>query len=77
MEFQRDDILGPRADRATVDNSIAYHELMAMEGLIEVKQEINKLLDMVMQNALRLVALHTLCNNKLWELENAILILGL
>ena len=53
MEFTRDDLLGPRGDRAAIDASQAYKQLMAMEGLSMVKQEINKMLEMVMLNAAR------------------------
>lgn len=53
MEFQRGDLLGPRADRQSLESSIAYRSLMAMEGLASVKAEIDKFLELVMQNAER------------------------
>ena len=44
-------MLGPRANRAALLSSQAYKDLQAMEGLSLVKAEIDKFLDLVMQNA--------------------------
>jgi len=53
MLFERDDLLGPRADRASLQSSEAYHELLAMEGLQSVKDKVENFLELVMQNAQR------------------------
>jgi hypothetical protein len=37
MRFERDDLLGPRADRARLEGSAAWAELLGMEGLEGVK----------------------------------------
>jgi hypothetical protein len=53
MLFERDDLLGPRADRTSLQASEAYHELLAMEGLQSVKDKVENFLELVMQNAQR------------------------
>lgn len=53
MEFNRDDLLGPKADQTALESCAALANLMAMEGLQEVKDEINTLLQLVIQNAER------------------------
>ena len=49
--FERDDLLGPRADMQAVENSAAWRELHQMEGLSEVKDAVRQLLELVSQNA--------------------------
>ena len=51
MQFTRDDLLGPRADRSKLEASVAWQELRAMEGLEEVKQAVSELVELVLQNA--------------------------
>ena len=51
MEFTREDLLGPRADKARLEASPAWQELRAMEGLEEVKQAVSELVELVLQNA--------------------------
>jgi SpoVK/Ycf46/Vps4 family AAA+-type ATPase len=51
--LERNDLLGPKADRHALESNEAYKKLMAMEGLVEVKNAVNKLLDLVEQNAKR------------------------
>ena len=51
MEFVRDDLLGPRADQEKLESCLAWRELLAMEGLAEVKQAIKELLQLVVLNA--------------------------
>lgn len=53
MLFERVDLLGPRADRTSLQASEAYHELLAMEGLQSVKDKVENFLELVMQNAQR------------------------
>jgi hypothetical protein len=52
-EFVRDDLLGPFADEGAISGSKAWTQLKAMEGLQEVKEEMHKMLDLVMSNAVR------------------------
>jgi hypothetical protein len=52
-EFVRDDLLGPFADKVTISKSEAWKKLNSMEGLQEVKDEMNKMLELVMTNAER------------------------
>lgn len=47
----RDDLLGPKATRAALEASEAYRELMALDGLAEVKQEVGSILSTVLANA--------------------------
>ena len=51
MEFVRDDLLGPRADQEKLERCSAWGELLAMEGLVEVKQAVKELLQLVVLNA--------------------------
>jgi len=53
MRLERDDLLGPFADESALSACTALQTLRAMEGLDEVKQEVEKLLRMVLQNAQR------------------------
>lgn len=52
-EFVRDDLLGPFADEGAISGSKAWIQLKAMEGLLEVKEEMHKMLDLIMSNAVR------------------------
>ena len=52
-EITREDIIGPPIDRDTIVASEAYKQLMAMVGLSVVKQEIDKMLDMVTRGSVR------------------------
>jgi AAA+ superfamily predicted ATPase len=49
--FERDDLLGPKANDTSLMNSEAYKELLAMEGLEDVKNVVNDILKLVIQNA--------------------------
>ena len=51
FELTREDILGPVPDIETFKTSDAYQALKAMEGIQEVKNEVDKLLKMVVRNA--------------------------
>ena len=51
MELVRDDLLGPFACMDALKRSDAWKELQQMEGLQEVKVEVEKLLQLVIQNA--------------------------
>ena len=51
--FERNDLLGPRADMDSLKRSRAYQTLLAMEGLKEVKAAVEQLLTLVQQNAVR------------------------
>jgi SpoVK/Ycf46/Vps4 family AAA+-type ATPase len=51
MELTRDDLLGPKATRTALESSEAMKALMALEGLESVKESVNDLLELVMQNA--------------------------
>lgn len=51
--FERNDLLGPKADRQALESSTALKALEAMEGLLEVKQAVQQLLELVVQNSNR------------------------
>lgn len=53
MEMDRNDLLGPKADRDILSSLPEWKELLHMEGLLEVKDEIKKLIDLVCSNAER------------------------
>lgn len=47
----RDDLLGPKASEAALQQSEAYAELQGLEGLREVKEEVDAILGIVITNA--------------------------
>lgn len=49
----RDDILGPKASKSILKNCPEYHQLLRMDGLTKMKEEIEQILNMVIQNAER------------------------
>lgn len=49
----REDLLGPRASREALEGSKAYQELIRMEGLEEVKEEVDSILSVVIANGER------------------------
>lgn len=51
MELSRDDLLGPKATEAALQSLDAWRDLKALEGLDEVKAELQKLLQLVILNA--------------------------
>jgi hypothetical protein len=53
FHFERDDLLGPRADERAIESSEAWCTLLAMDGLHEVKKSLKQLLALVTQNAVR------------------------
>lgn len=53
MIFDRSDLLGPKPDIVTLQNTKVWKDLQELEGLHEVKEEIRKLMNLVIQNAER------------------------
>jgi len=52
MEFLRDDLLGPKADAESLKNSCAaWQKLQAMPGLREVKESLEKLVELAVINS--------------------------
>lgn len=68
-EFVRDDLLGPFADKVALSKSEAWKKLKAMEGLQEVKEEMVKMLELVMNNAEREInelPMQNICLNRIF-----------
>lgn len=53
FEFVRNDLLGPKASRETIESSSSWQSLQAMEGLKEVKEAMQQLVELIIQNAER------------------------
>ena len=53
MELTREDILGPIASFDILENSLAWKEILSLEGLEKVKEELRNLFDMVILNSQR------------------------
>jgi hypothetical protein len=51
FQFERDDLLGPKASNKIFNESNAWKELNNMEGLEEVKESIRNFQELVVQNA--------------------------
>ena len=49
--LERDDFLGPKASKTQLQTCGAYNDLLNMEGLDEVKQEVDSLIDLMVSNA--------------------------
>lgn len=51
FQFERDDLLGPKASNKIFNESNAWKKLNNMEGLVEVKEAIRNFQELVVQNA--------------------------